>query len=167
MHLLYLTKLSRKSQDFYFLVGIHLNPSPAVNIDVYNNVRIRAFVWARACVNSVCMKGMLVDSHRSDLAIGGTETHCRLLVVAKIWSGDSYEKNDPNVDNLVLVLPHTWWCCPFRTVSTLNDKLGNHHVIIGAPSFLNWWGATEAAFSVGSVIPKISCCHMNGGLMLP
>ena len=24
MHLLYFTKLSRKSQDFYFLVGIHL-----------------------------------------------------------------------------------------------------------------------------------------------
>ena len=28
MHFLYFTKLSRKSQDFYFLVGIHLKPHP-------------------------------------------------------------------------------------------------------------------------------------------
>ena len=31
-HLLYFTKLSGKSQDFYFLVGIHLNSSPAGQI---------------------------------------------------------------------------------------------------------------------------------------
>ena len=59
-----------------------LNSSPTINTDVDNNVRIRASVGARACVNSVCMTGMLADSHRSDLRLGGTETQGCLLIVA-------------------------------------------------------------------------------------
>ena len=40
-------------------------------------------------------------------------------------------------------------------------KLGNHHAIIGAVPFLSWWGATEAAFSVGSVTQKIALCFIS------
>ena len=43
-------------------------------------------------------------------------------------------------------------------MSTLNDKSSNHHVIIGAVSFLSWWGAAEAASSVGSVAQNILRC---------
>ena len=40
-----------------------IHSSPTINIDVYNNVRIKTSAGARACVNSVCMKGKLADSH--------------------------------------------------------------------------------------------------------
>ena len=114
-------------------------------------------LWALwHCVNGVCMKGILADSHRLDLGTGGIQTQSCLLVLAKIW------ETDPYVDNLALILLHTWWCCALRTVSTLNDAAGNHHAIIDAVPFLSWWGVTEATFSVGSATPKISLC-----LMLP
>ena len=40
-HILYFTKLSGKSQDFYFLVGIHLKHSMAVPV----GKRTRYFGW--------------------------------------------------------------------------------------------------------------------------
>ena len=76
------------------------------------------------------------------------------------WSLQRYEETDPYVDNLALVLLHTWWCFALKTVSTLNDAPGNHHAINDAVPFLSWWGVTEATFSVGSVTPKISLCFM-------
>ena len=39
-------------------------------------------------------------------------------------------------------------------------KLGKHHVIIGAVPLLSWWGATEAAFNIGSVTQKSALCFM-------
>ena len=118
-------------------------------------------LWAQGhCVNSVCMKGILADSHRLDLGIDGIQTQSCLLFLARISSEDSYEETDPYVDNLALVLLHTWWCCAPRAVSTLNDAPGNHYAIIDAVPFISWWGVTEATFSVGSVTPKISLCFM-------
>ena len=68
-------------------------------------------LWAQGhFVNGVCMKGILADSHKLDLWMGGIQPQSCLLVLAKIWSEDSYEETDPYVDNLALVLLHTRWC---------------------------------------------------------
>ena len=112
------------------------------------------------CVNSVFMKGILADSHRLALRIGGTQIQDCLLVLAYIYSEDTYEETDRNVALLVLVLLHIWWCCVLRAVSTLNDKPGNHDVIISTLLFLRWWDATEATSNVGSVTPRIAPCYM-------
>ena len=136
------------------------NCSLRINIDVYNSVLIRAPVRARA-FSQQCLHernaGRLSEIWLGDCWYWNTVLP---LVVAKIHSGDSYEKTDLNFANLVLLLSHTWRCCALRTVSTLNDKLGKYHGIIGTVPFLSCSVTTEAIFSIGSVIPKIALCFM-------
>ena len=80
---------------------------------------------------------------------------CKDIIKGYLWRGWSQCRQFSI--NLVThpVMLHTQDC-----VHT-ERKLGNHYAIIGAVPIVSWWGATKAAFSVGSVIQKIAPFFMS------
>ena len=126
----------RRDRNFFVVVfQVFSSRKPSISLGKINKANDDTGIWI---LGETVARGEdrglgIVDLQNR---LGGTQ----IQVLAQIWSEDNYEEIYSIVDNLIIKFCYTPGDA--AAVSTLNDKPGNHYVIICAVSFLSWWGAT-------------------------